>query len=201
MKKILLIITLLIASLHSLADDHPQYLEVSVGISNVSFTETETIVVDDTGTRADPQSGTVAIPSLDFKYKIKSGDKIDYFVRATAPLTSTSGDTYFSTATGLNFYFDAGVAKTEYNQDGTFIKLTPKLRYYAGVELGLGYLVFETPEVRRNDVLFNIGAHAGAKYTFNDKWSFRAAVHGARGAGSNTNTTVIQIFGGVGYSF
>lgn len=195
-------VLILVSSLgfHAKADKYIKEVSASLGMSNVSYAETES-KVENNGQRVEAQSGSVSVLSLDLHYKFIPGDKIDYYMRFSAPFLSASGDTYFSYHVGGNYYFGGESSRLEVNESGSRLSFRPKLRYYAGVELGAAYLVFSNELVKRNDVLFNFGFHGGATYTINDDWGIRASLHFARGTGANTTTTAIQFFAGATYFF
>lgn len=201
-KKLVVAVCCLFVSLgfNARADRYEQEVSASLGMSQVSYAETES-KVENNGQRVEAQSGSVSIISIDLRYKFIPGDTIDYYMRFTAPFLAASGDTYFSYHIGGNYYFGGDSSKIELNDEGSKLSFTPKLRYYAGMELGAAYLVFSNEIVKRNDVLFNFGFHGGATYSISENWGVRASLHFARGIGANTTTTAIQFFAGATYFF
>lgn len=181
------------------ADKFAKEFAVSLGMSNISYAETESKVENNENVPA--QTGSVSVLSVDLNFKFLPGEVLDYYTRLSAPFLSASGDTYFSAHVGANYYFGSRGSRVELSDSGSTISFVPKFTYFAGLELGTAYLVFSNELVKRSDILFNLGLHAGAAYSINKKWGARAALHFARGTGANTGTTAIQFFAGAVYYF
>lgn len=181
-------------------ESYSRELSFSFGMSNVSYAEVESKVKNE-GSRPGAQSGSISILSFDLRYKFLPTDLLDYYIRFSAPVLTSSGDNYFSGHIGANYYFGGRGSITQANLEGSRINFTPKLRYFAGAELGVASLVFSNELVKRSDTVFNIGVHGGVSYSISRSWGVQGTLHLARGTGTNTTTTAIQFFAGATYFF
>lgn len=78
--------------------------------------------------------------------------------------------------------------------------MVPKLRYYMGPAIGIGYVVYNTVSATKNDILLEIGGQAGAVYTLNPKWGLRAEMGGFKATGVLISSTIIKILLGTTYN-
>jgi hypothetical protein len=181
----------------------PGVISFSIGSISANLTEnTDSLVSTDgtTGATTAPYTGTASSIPLDIMYEYFPSIKRSYFVRGAGPLLASTPDRYFSALTGVNFYF-GNVATNAVVKDFNFeMKLIPKLRYYAGPEIGIGYIVYNTKSAIKNDTLFEIGGQGGLVYTIKPKWGMRAELGVSRAKGVLISSTIIKILLGTTYN-
>lgn len=147
-----------------------------------------------------PYSGTASAMPVALTYEYFPNLKKAYFAKAVGPLLASTPDRYYSATGGVNFYFGK-IASTAVVNDMNFeMKLVPKIRYYAGPSVGVGYLVYNTKSATKSDVMFEIGGQGGVIYTLNSKWALRGELGAARGIGVLLSSTVIKILLGASYN-
>ena len=200
-----LLILLLSLTQFSWADSKiPGQLTIALGSISANYSENPGNLTSTDGTSkttaSTPYSGTASSMPLALTYEYFPNLKRAYFGKVAGPLLASSPDRYFSATAGINFYFGK-VATLAVVSDINFeMKLIPKLRYYAGPALGVGYLVYNTKSAIKNDLLFELGGQGGVIYTTNPKWAFRAELGAARGIGALVSSTIIKILLGVSYN-
>lgn len=176
----------------SFADRYSSELAIGFGMNNIKFKETESVVLDSTRS-AEPLEDSASIVTADIRYKLFPSNKLDYFVRFTGPVLADGANSYFGVHLGANYYFLNSGSKVKYNDEGNTVSFTPKLRAFAGLEIGTEYLIYAVPkESKENDLILDIGAHLGASYNIFKNWSIMPSAHFARGVGAKTTTTNMQ---------
>jgi hypothetical protein len=181
----------------------PSQLNFSIGSISTNYKENEDSLKPTDGspsTTTAPYSGTASSMPFAISYEFFPGLSKSYFGRASGPIMGSSPDRYYNASIGINFYFGQ-VASQAIIKDTNFeMKVLPKLRYYAGPAIGLGYLVYNTKSATKNDILFEIGGQGGVLYTLNPKWAVTGELGAARAIGSLTSATVIKILIGTSYT-
>jgi hypothetical protein len=182
----------------------PSVLTLSIGSISASIAENQDTTTASDGTTSstttDPYSGKASSMPIDIAYEYFPNLKRSYFLRGTGPLLASTPDRYFSTMAGANFYFGQ-VGTLAIVKDFNFeMKVVPKLRYYIGPAIGIGYVVYNTVSATKNDILLEIGGQAGAVYTLNPKWGLRAEMGGSKATGVLISSTIIKILLGTTYN-
>lgn len=181
----------------------PGQFTFSIGSISANYSENPDNLTASDGTTASATaaySGTASAMPIAVTYEYFPNLQRAYFAKAMGPLLASTPDRYYSATFGINFYFGK-VASMAVVRDTNFeMKLIPKLRYYAGPALGVGYLVYNTKSAIKNDLLFELGGQAGILYTINPAWSLSAEVGGARGIGALVSATIIKILLGASYN-
>lgn len=182
----------------------PGVLSFSIGSISANYTEKpdQLTATDGTSTTAatSPFTGTASAMPIMVGYEYFPNLKRSYFVKGIGPFMASTPDSYFSLTGGVNFYF-GHIASNAIVSDYNFeMKIIPKLRYYAGPSIGLGYLVYNTKSATKNDIMLEIGGHGGVVYTINPKWGLRAELGAARGIGALVSSTIIKILLGTTYN-
>ena len=77
--------------------------------------------------------------------------------------------------------------------------MNPKWRYFAGAEMGLGYLIYKTTEKKKGDVNAEFGPRGGVSYQINNKWGVKAEGIYTIGAGTITSSSSLKIMLGATY--
>ncbi len=176
----------------SWAEKYSSEISVGIGMNNISFAEIESIVNDPTR-NSGPIEGTASIITADVRYKLFPSNKLDYFVRLTGPLLTSGGNSYFGAHVGASYYFVNSGSKFKHNDEGNTLTFTPKLRIFAGLEVGTEYLIYAEEDVKKeNDLIVDVGIHAGASFNVFKNWSVMPTIHVARGAGAKTTTLNMQ---------
>lgn len=174
------------------AEKYSSEISVGLGMNNISFTETKSVVNDPTR-NSGPISGTASLLTADIRYKLFPSNKLDYFLRLTGPLFTDGANSYFGAHLGASYYFVNSGSKFKHNDEGNTLTFTPKLRIFAGIEVGTEYLIYAEEDVKKeNDLIVDIGIHAGASYNIFKDWSVMPSIHVARGAGAKTTTLNMQ---------
>lgn len=196
MNKIFLLFSLIIFSNLVFADsgEFQKEFGISVGMANVSFTETESGLAGENIKQ--PASGSTSNLSLLAFYKFLPGLKKSAYLYSTLPATGSGQSAYFSVGAGMEFYFNEIGSRMQMTNSGTTIRVTPRLRYFWGFEGGVGYLSYLTLTEKRTDFLMDLGLMGGFTYPINDKWALRTQFTIARGTGINTTTMEMKAFVG-----
>jgi hypothetical protein len=167
----------------------------TIGMANISFAEqAKTLEGDNVD---EPASGSSSIISgnvkFDFMHKI---DK-NFYASATFPLLPAPDVTYFGAGLGVVFYLNNLSTKLGLQHSGTTVKFLPKFRYYWGVEVGGGFLSYQTESAKKSDFLFEFGPMGGLKYAFTDKYILETNIIIKRGTGVVTDSlNVFILLGG-----
>ncbi len=182
----------------------PGQFTFALGSISVNYTENpDQLKATDTTTTttaATPYAGTASAMPIAVTYEYFPNLKRAYFVKAVGPLMGSTPDRYYSAIGGVNFFFGK-VATMAVVSDMNFeMKLVPKMRYYAGPTIGLGYLVYNTKSATKNDTMFEIGGQGGVIYSLGPKWALRGEVGAARGIGVLVSSTIIKILLGTSYT-
>lgn len=170
----------------------------STGFGLISFAETANSLAGATNI-AEAESGNTTSISGNLHYKFLPSGKLNYYLTGTFPLISSGGNSYFNLGGGAEYYFNDVGNQQGIEINGMKVTFTPKLRYFAGVEVGLGYLVYTTQTALKNDTLFELGLTGGIIYNFTKKWSLRGHTVLARGSGIATSG--FQVKGYVGGTY
>ena len=200
MKKILFIISILVFSYTAQSDsgEFQKEFGISVGMANISFTEAQSGLAGENIKQ--PASGSTSNISLQAFYKFLPGLKRSAYLYSTVPAMSSGQSSYFSAGAGLEFYFNEIGSRMQMSNNGTTIKVTPRLRYFWGFEAGVGYFTYLTLTEKKTDFLMDLGVMGGGTYPINDKWSLRMQLTIARGTGINTTAMEMKAFlGGIFY--
>lgn len=183
------------------ANSIPSQMSFEMGSISSSYAENPDKLEATDGTastKATAYSSTASALPLGISYEYFPNLKRSYLIKGVGPLVASSDDRYFSATIGVNFYFGMVASQAVVSDFNFSMKMIPKLRYYVGPSLGVGYLVYNTKSATKNDLLFEIGGQGGAIYTINPKWGLKAELGFSRGIGVLVSATTIKImFGGV----
>jgi hypothetical protein len=171
-----------------------QQLTISIGMVNAGYTENKSTLESTSTTTTTASSGSASVLPVDALWEFYQTTKHSYFVRATAPLLTSGKDSFFSLGGGVNWYFKSLSSKGDFKDENDTITIIPKIRYYWGVEVGAGYLVYSTKTAKKSDLLADLGLHGGLIYSINPTWGIRAETGYARAIGVATTTSVIKAF-------
>lgn len=201
--KFALTFLLIVFTFSNYASEIPAQLSFSIGSISTSFTESESNLIPSDGTtktKAAPYSGTSSSMPIDITFEYFSKITRSYFIKAGGPLMASTPDRLFYSTGGVNFYFNTIGAPTKISDENLELKITPKFRYYAGPQIGVGYLVYNTKSQTKNDVILEIGGQGGVLYSINKKWSLRGQAEFTRGTGAIISSTSIKILLGGTYN-
>jgi len=166
-----------------------------VGMSMISYAETEKTIVGDNVSEI--ASGTVSAISMNLQYVLSQDLKKQYYITATLPLLPSAIGTYMGGGFGMEYYFSDMASKLSMFNSGTSITLTPTFRYFAGFELGLGYLVYNTESATKTDILLEIGGTGGFSYALSEGYAIKMTVGVLKGTGVVTSAMNIRALLGV----
>ncbi len=202
--KILIILIIMVGYQNTFATDMRQEVAVTMGMVNVGFAETESVIeADDSMTTIDEevtaQSGTVSVLTLDLSYVFLSYPTKSFYGKVAVPLISSGGTGYFVAGIGMNFFISSLSSKMSTRDKSTTFEIIPKFRYYWGPEIGAGYLIYATDTAEKSDLLFELGVHGGVIYNFRKTWGMKAEFTIARGTGVATTTMNMKIMFGITY--
>jgi hypothetical protein len=189
-----------LSSVNVLASEDKFYDELvtSVGMTMVSYAEDAKVIQGDNVQEA--ASGSVSGISASIQYKMASSFKKSYYLTTVFPLLPSATGTYLSFGGGMEYYFNDIGSKTGLTNSGTTIQFTPKFRYFAGFEVGGGYLVYTTESAKKTDLLFEIGGLGGIAYSMSNKWAIKTTLNVMKGTGAVTSTMAIRfMIGGTFY--
>lgn len=190
------VILVLISDSSSASETMSPVLTFNIGSIMSTFAENEDELETTDGTIGNTStaySGSASSMSLDIMYEDFFALKKSYFIRGMGPILGSSPDRYFSVAGGMNYYF-GGIASRAVFKDQDFeLKIEPKMRYYAGGSLGIGYLTYNTKSATKGDVLLEIGGQGGVIYPLNAKWGMRGELGIAKSLGVLVSSTEIKI--------
>ena len=198
MKKVFLVLYFMYMMQANAKESMPVELSASIGLVNVSYSESESKLAGMTNI-SEAQSGRVSALSANFNYKIFPSYNSSWFLSGIVPFLSSSGDAFFSLGGGYEYYFSTLGNKTIVEDSGTSLKMSPKFHFFVGGELDIGYLVYTTEEAQKTDVLFEIGFTGGAVYAWKKDWAIRSQLSVAKGVGVATSTIGIKVFIGGTY--
>lgn len=198
---ILLILTFLYS--HFLHAKIPAQFTFSIGSISSNYAESESKLESTDGTDSSsstPYSGTASSMPLDIGFEYFNKITRSYFIKATGPIMGSTPDRFFSLNFGTNFYFNQIGSLKVADDNNLSIAIQPKYRYYAGPQVGVGYIVYNTKSQTKNDVIVELGGQAGAIYTIDNKWGLRGQLEFTRGMGALISSTTIKILLGTTYS-
>lgn len=167
-------------------------------LSNFAENEDKLVTTDGSaGNAATAYSGSASIIPIDIMYENFNSLNTSWFVRAMGPLMSSTDNSYFSVGGGLNYYIGPIGSKAVFKGKKMELKIEPKLAYYFGGDLGVGYLVYNTVSEKKGDALLEIGGHGGIIYPLNPKWGLRGELGLTRSIGTLVSATQIKVLIGV----
>lgn len=180
----------------------PSQISFSLGSISGGFTENPDNLTSTDGTKSKttPYSGSASSMPLDMNFEYFPNLKRSYFVEASAPIVGATPDRYYSLSGGANFYFTQLGAETKVRDFNFEMKIVPKLRYYLGPGLGVGYFIYNTKSATKSDLLFEVGGKGGVIYTMNPKWGIKAELGATRAIGTLVSATVVKILFGTTYN-
>lgn len=189
---------------HAEANAIPSVVSFNIGSIAATFTENPDKLTSTDGTTANtstaPYSGSASSMPIDVMYEYFPNLKRSYFIRGSGPILGSSPDRYFSGLAGINFYF-GHIGTNAIVKDFNFeMKIVPKLRYYLGPAIGIGYIVYSTKSATKNDTMLEIGGQGGVIYTLNPKWGLRAELGASKATGVLVSATIIKILLGTTYN-
>ena len=203
MRLVILILVALICKPVYSGTKIPAQINFSIGSVSVAFSENPSNLKSTDGTTSStstPYSGsTTAIP-LEFGYEHFTNLKRSYQFKAAGPLMGSNPGRYFNAVAAANFYFSQIGSEATVSDYNFELKIKPKLRYYAGPVLGVGYLVYDTQSATKTDVLFEIGGQGGILYSIGPVWGLKAEVGFSRAVGVLVSASVIKILLGTTYT-
>lgn len=186
--------------------DLSKYVSASVGMVNVSFTESESVLtsgeVEDEGTENEtPGSGSASIMSLEFSYHKPFSVNKEIFGRFIIPFQPSSGNALIYGGGGMNYFFNGQGTDVKSESSHIDLRVTPKFRYYVGGLLGLGYLVYVTESAKKSDILLDLGAQGGVIYAYKERWGIKGEFSISRGVGTKVSTNTMRMMLGTTYTF
>jgi hypothetical protein len=187
----------------SIADDVqsiPSVITFNTGMVISNFAESEDNLVTTDGSAGNTvpaYSGSASLIPIDIMYENFTSLNTSWFVRAMGPLISSTENNYFSVGGGLNYYIGPIGSKAVFKGKKMQLKIEPKLAYYFGGDLGVGYLIYNTISEKKGDALLEIGGHGGIIYPINEKWGMRGEVGLTRSIGTLVSATQIKALVGL----
>lgn len=166
---------------------------VGAGMTNITFKENASTLTRENGTTASAYSGKSSVLPVFLQYEMFRDEKSSYYVQAILPLLTTSKDSYTNAGAGMNFYYKSLSSVGNFSDSSVTLVIKPVWRYYWGLDLGLGYLVYNTLTAKKSDILAEIGPHAGVIYTVNDDYTVKLEASFARALGVQTNASVTKL--------
>lgn len=181
----------------------PDQISFLTGNIGVTYAESESTLVSTDGTPASDSStyssSATAMP-LVVEYERFSTAKRSYFISGAGPLVASTPDRIFSVNSGAHFYLNKAGTIVNLSTDKLTYFSAPGFRYYIGPQIGLTYLIYNTLSQTKNDIILNLGGHAGGIYTYNPKWGIKGELAFSKGIGALVSTTTIQILIGATYT-
>ena len=174
----------------------------SLGLVNSSITETDSSITStDTVSATDDElsSSELSVISQGFGYEYAYNNEFTGVVKAIVPLVTADGTGVFAASVGVNWYLNGMSSRYVLKLNNNEIKMVPKLRYYVGGGVGLGYLAFTTESAKKTDVSFELMGHAGGSYAIDDDWTALGQFVIGKGTGVTTSSINIAILFGIGY--
>jgi hypothetical protein len=181
----------------------PGQLSFALGSISANYTENPDQLKASDGTTAaatTPYAGTASAMPVAITYEYFPNLKRAYFVKVVGPLMASTPDRYYSATLGVNYYFGKVATMAVVSDTNFEMKLIPKLRYFAGPAIGMGYIVYNTKSAIKNDIMFEIGGQGGVIYALGPQWALRAELGAARGIGALVSSTIIKILIGATYN-
>ncbi len=176
-------------------------LTFHIGMISSSFSENPSAVESDSDINESEAaaSGSVSQIALDATYSFKNYQTRSYYARAVVPLLPSGGGGNFFGAVGANFFLSSVSSKYSYKIGNIDMVSVPKIRYYWGTQLGVGYLIYTTETAEKSDVFFELDLHAGLKYAVLKKYNLSVEAGFGRGTGVATTTMNMKILFGLSY--
>lgn len=145
------------------------------------------------------QNGSVTVISMDFNYEFFSNRRSSHVVKLTGSGLAGEVGKYYAFGYAKRYYFGSEGTRVTLNDDRLTVKMVPKLRYYAGFNGGLFYMVYKTEKEVRSDIGVEVGGHGGILYSAGVKRSYKAELNVLRGTGVETSSMNIGIFFGASF--
>ena len=188
------------------ASDFHDTVSCSIGMVNLSVREnpselvqTDTTVTPDADEDELGTSSKVSATSFEAVWDFKTYASYSYFLKAQVPLLTTSGAGVYLGGIGVNWYFNKLAVMYSYTRNGTDMVVIPKFRYYAGINSGVGYLIYNTESAKKSDVVFDLGVQAGISYLVGTNWNLKGEVAMGRATGAATISTKMGVMFGMVY--
>ena len=144
-------------------------------------------------------SGSSSLISADINYEIFQFRKLSHVFKMTGSGILPGIEKYYGVGYGVRWYFGSEGTRVRLSGKVLDVDLTPKFRYYAGVNVGGYYSVYK-PEPNgveiRNDLGVEFGGHGGIMFGNHHKRAYKAQVNVFMGNGSETSSMLIQFFFG-----
>ena len=202
MKKLILVLSLSSTfCVFNAYADFSDELTFNMGMLSTSFTENPSAIEADSDINdaEEAASGSVSQIALDATYSFKNYKTRSYYARAVVPLLPSGGGGNFFGAVGVNFFLSSVSSKYSFKMGNTEMVSTPKLRYYWGTQLGVGYLIYTTETAEKSDVYFELDLHAGLKYAILKKYNLSLEAGIGRATGVATTSMNMKILVGMSY--
>lgn len=182
---------ILLSSLY--ATEHSSQVHSSIGLVNATYDG--------------PVTGSISIPlAMNFEYEYIQNSNTSYVFENIIAIDSNDTKTkYFATHFGSRYYFGSSNFSSIKNDLRGSFTIKPKLRYYAGWNIGVAQVVISSlgPVLDAVSTVFEYGGHAGTIYQVGDNWGLEAKASFYLGYGFSSITVSSQIsqlfIGGVYY--
>lgn len=187
----------------SLASSYQKEIIFSTGMVSTSFSENESAVESSSELAQDPEPASASMSqiALDIKYNFFVEKDRSFYGRALAPFVSSSTTAFFMGAFGVNYFFNS-IASTYTKKFGSIkTSFVPKVRYYWGPEVGVGYIVYPTETAEKSDVIFEFSVHGGLLYSINKQMGISVDVGVGRGTGVATSSLNTKALFGASYYY
>jgi len=191
MKKLLL--SILLFNLLCFSSEEHNELQIGLGYNQVSFNEKESsIEFDDDDLKQPAESGSLSVISLNASYGILNFSKQTLFVNGVFPLVNSGDENYYQGSISIKHYFKNLNTIKNYDFPDGNLTISPRFRYYLGLETGVAYMVYITTNAKKDDTSFLLRALGGASYMFTQKMGVDVEAGYGRATGSITSSALLS---------
>lgn len=185
--------------LYATSFDH--YATASLSMVNLSYTETESQLEDDnTLNDKTPASSSASVISLDVSYDIPLDIKKTMFFKGVFPFMTATGSSLVSLSGGMNYFFKSMSSSSSGVTPGSNLKVFPQWRYFAGGQVGVGYLIYTTDTAKKSDIMIQLAIQGGVIYNLGEKWGVKGELVIGRGSGTAASATNMSMMAGLTYT-
>lgn len=172
---------------------------LTAGMMSINFTQNESTLEEEENpvNIQIPESGVASLIGMKASFEYFPAKLYSYLGEVMVPMFSSDGSVFYRFSLAVNYYFNSIGSRMSVADDNGKMMASSPFRYYAGLKLGGGFIVYNTTYAKQSDVLFEMGGHVGFYYDLYPDFAFHGEIGLGKGTGVTISTMGTYIFTGI----